>query len=110
MEILVDNKSRVLELIDPKTGADMAPDLIGNADGFTGNIDGMDTMTGDQYIWWLEYIKAEDDILLDTELVAMKSDIQKQLEQQGWAFRGQEPMRNHERDMSKICYCGRPNK
>ena len=38
----------------------------------------------------------------------MKSDKQKQLEKQGCVFNGQELLDNHEIDIKKNCYCGRP--
>ena len=41
-----------------------------------------------------------------------KSEKQKQLELQGcrFSYREQERLDNHELDLSKECYCGRPNK
>ena len=39
-----------------------------------------------------------------------KSDKQKQLEENGCVFRGQERLDNHELDLTKECYCGRSNK
>ena len=39
-----------------------------------------------------------------------KSDKQKTLEANGCVFKGQERMDNHELDLSKECYCGRPLK
>ncbi len=38
-----------------------------------------------------------------------KSDKQIQLEKQGCVFTGQERLDNHELDINKKCYCGRPN-
>jgi hypothetical protein len=39
----------------------------------------------------------------------IKSELQKKLERQGCAFKGQELLANHEADPEKPCYCGRPN-
>lgn len=38
-----------------------------------------------------------------------KSEKQIQLEKQGCRFNGQEKLDNHEIDIKKPCYCGRPN-
>ena len=38
----------------------------------------------------------------------LTSDKQKTLEKQGCVFRGQELLDNHELDLEKDCYCGRP--
>ena len=43
------------------------------------------------------------------EVRVMKSDTQKQLENNGCRFNGQELMSNHQVDITKPCYCGRPN-
>ena len=40
----------------------------------------------------------------------LKSNKQKTLERQGCVFSGQELLDNHELDIGKVCYCGRPNK
>ena len=40
----------------------------------------------------------------------LKSDKQKQLENNGCVFRGQEYLDNHEINKEKDCYCGRPNR
>ena len=42
------------------------------------------------------------------EISVMKSDKQKALEANGCVFRGQERLDNHELDVNKECYCGRP--
>ena len=39
----------------------------------------------------------------------MKSDKQRALERNGCVFRGQELLDNHEIDIEKNCYCGRPS-
>lgn len=41
---------------------------------------------------------------------AVKSQKQRKLERQGCGFKGQERIDNHELDIRKPCYCGRPNK
>ena len=38
-----------------------------------------------------------------------KSNKQVQLESNGCVFRGQEALDNHELNINKECYCGRPN-
>lgn len=43
-------------------------------------------------------------------LPVMKGKTQKILEEQGCVFRGQELLANHELDLNKKCYCGRPKK
>ena len=39
-----------------------------------------------------------------------RSHIQIELERNGCVFMGQELLSNHEIDLGKECYCGRPNK
>ena len=39
----------------------------------------------------------------------LKSEKQILLEKQGCVFKGQELLDNHELDITKKCYCGRPN-
>lgn len=39
-----------------------------------------------------------------------KSNKQEQLESNGCVFIGQELLDNHELDINKECYCGRPNR
>ncbi len=39
-----------------------------------------------------------------------KSEKQIKLKEQGCVFRGQEFLDNHELDINKMCYCGRPNR
>lgn len=43
------------------------------------------------------------------KVLVSKSKKQIQLEKQGCVFRGQERLSNHEIDVKKECYCGRPN-
>ena len=45
----------------------------------------------------------------DVRFEVASSDKQKQLEDQGCVFMGQEALDSHELDMAKECYCGRPN-
>jgi hypothetical protein len=42
------------------------------------------------------------------EFAVVKSDVQKQLEAQGCRFKDQELLSEHELDVNKPCYCGRP--
>jgi hypothetical protein len=56
IKIIETQEIKTLTILDPKTETDYAADLIGNHDGFSGDDDGLNTMTQDNYEWWAKLL------------------------------------------------------